>query len=164
MSAIDDLLKNSARYAAGFDKGGLPKPPATRVAVVTCMDARVLPSRILGLEEGDAHVIRNPGGVVEDDEIRALAISQRELGTAEIVVIQHTDCGMAGFDDDRFKRELQEETGVEPSWRRGSFRDPDEGVRRSLARIRESPFIPNTENVRGFVYDVETGTLREVAQ
>jgi carbonic anhydrase len=162
MSATDDLVKNSEEYAAAFDKAGLDRNPAKRVAVVACMDARLVPSKLLGLEEGDAHIIRNPGGTVEDDEIRALAISQRKLGTTEIVVIQHTDCGMAGFDDEEFRRQLRDETGERPAWEHGSFDDPDEGVRRSIARIEESPFIPHKDSVRGFVYEVETGKLREV--
>jgi carbonic anhydrase len=162
MSAIDDLLKNSERYAAGFDKAGLDKSPATGVAIVACMDARLLPTKILGLDEGDAHVIRNPGGTVGDEELRSLAISQRKLGTSEIVVIQHTDCGMAGFDDEEFRRELRDETGQEPHWEGERFDDPEEGVRRSIARIKASPFIPRKASVRGFVYEVETGRLREV--
>ena len=162
MSRIDELLLNSQAYVQGFDKGELPLPPATKTAVVTCMDARVNPYAMLGLTEGDAHVIRNAGGVVTDDEIRSLAISQRLLGTEEIMVIHHTDCGMLTFSDDEFRRQIQEETGIKPEWAAEAFPDLDEDVRQSMARIRWSPFIPRKESVRGFVYDVETGRLREV--
>ena len=162
MSAIDDLLKNNEDYAKDFDKGDLPLPPARKVAVVACMDARVNPYPILGLTEGDAHVIRNAGGVVTDDEIRSLAISQRLLGTEEIMLIHHTDCGMLTFSDDDFKASIQEDTGVKPQWAAESFEDLDDDVRQSIERIKTSPFIPNKDNVRGFVYDVETGKLREV--
>jgi carbonic anhydrase len=163
MSTTDELLQNAERYAAEFQKGDLPLPPARRVAVVACMDARLLPARILGLEEGDAHVIRNAGGVVTDDEIRSLAISQRLLGTEEIILIHHTDCGMLTFTDDDFKRSVQEETGIKPEWAAEAFSDLDEDVRQSIARIKASPFIPRKDHVRGFVYEVETGRLREVS-
>ncbi|MCU0309024.1 MAG: carbonic anhydrase [Thermoleophilia bacterium] len=163
MSVTDDLLKNAERYAEGFDKGALPLPPARRVAVVACMDARLNPQKVLGLEEGDGHVIRNAGGVVTDDEIRSLAISQRLLGTEEIILIHHTDCGMLTFTDDGFKRQVQDETGIKPEWAAEAFSDVDEDVRQSIARIKASPFIPRTDQVRGFVYEVETGRLREVA-
>ena len=162
MSTTDDLLRNAEEYAAGFDKGDLPLPPAKGVAVVACMDARLIPTRVLGLEEGDAHVIRNAGGVVTDDEIRSLAISQRLLGTTEIILIHHTDCGMLTFTDDEFKRSLQDDTGIKPQWAAEAFSDLDEDVRQSIARINASPFIPNKDSVRGFVYEVETGKLREV--
>ena len=162
MSTTDDLLRNAEEYAAGFDKGNLPLPPAKGVAVVACMDARLIPTRVLGLEEGDAHVIRNAGGVVTDDEIRSLAISQRLLGTTEIILIHHTDCGMLTFTDDEFKRSIQEDTGIKPEWAAEAFSDLDEDVRQSIARIQASPFIPNKDSVRGFVYEVETGKLREV--
>ena len=162
MSAIDDLLKNNEDYAKDFDKGNLPLPPARKVAVVACMDARVNPYPILGLTEGDAHVIRNAGGVVTEDEIRSLAISQRLLGTEEIMLIHHTDCGMLTFSDDDFKASIQEDTGVKPQWAAESFEDLDDDVRQSIERIKASPFVPNKDNVRGFVYDVETGKLREV--
>jgi len=162
MSTTDDLLRNAEEYAASFDKGELPLPPAKGVAVVACMDARLIPTRVLGLEEGDAHVIRNAGGVVTDDEIRSLAISQRLLGTTEIILIHHTDCGMLTFTDDEFKRSIQEDTGIKPEWAAESFPDLDEDVRQSIARIQASPFIPNKDSVRGFVYEVETGRLREV--
>jgi carbonic anhydrase len=162
MSATDDVLRNAERYAAGFDKAGLPMPPGKKLAVVACMDARLLPTRVLGLDEGDAHVIRNAGGVVTDDTIRSLAISQLKLGTEEIILIHHTDCGMLTFTDDGFRREIQDDVGVKPPWAVETFDDVDEGVRQSIARIEASPFVPH-KNVRGFVYEVETGTLREVA-
>ena len=162
MSVTDEFLRNNEAYAASFDKGELPIPPAKKVAVVACMDARIVVSRILGLEEGDAHVIRNAGGVITDDEIRSLAISQRLLGTEEIVLIHHTDCGMLTFTDDEFKRQIQQETGIKPEWAAEAFDDLDEDVRQSIARIKSSPFIPKKDGVRGFVYDVETGKLREV--
>jgi carbonic anhydrase len=162
MSTIDELLENNQRYSQAFDKADLPLPPAKKVAIVTCMDARLSPYVMLGLEEGDAHVIRNAGGVVTDDEIRSLAISQRLLGTEEIMLIHHTDCGMLTFSDDEFKRQIQEDAGVKPHWAVESFSDLDEDVRQSIARIRTSPFIPKTDLVRGFVYEVESGRLREV--
>jgi carbonic anhydrase len=163
MSLIDELLANNARYAASVHKRGLPSKPAKRLAVVACMDARLVPTDALGLEEGDAHVIRNAGGVITDDEIRSLAISQRLLGTEEIVLIQHTDCGMLSITDDDFKRSLEEDTGVRPTWPVEAFDDLDENVRLSIGRIQASPFIPHRDAVRGFVYDVETGKLREVS-
>ena len=163
MSVTDELLKNSERYAESFDKGDLPMPPARKVAVVACMDARLNPYGLLGLQEGDAHVIRNAGGVVTDDEIRSLAISQRLLGTEETVLIHHTDCGMLTFTDDEFKRQIQDDVGIKPEWAAESFDDLEGDVRQSIARIEASPFIPNKDSVRGFVYEVETGRLREVA-
>ncbi|GAC1316398.1 MAG: carbonic anhydrase [Thermoleophilaceae bacterium] len=162
MSATDDLLRNAESYAAGFDKADLPIPPASKVAVVACMDARINLYALLGLKEGDAHVIRNAGGVITDDEIRSLAISQRLLGTEEIMLIHHTDCGMLTFSDDEFRRSIQEETGIKPSWAAEFFTDLEEDVRQSVARIKASPFIPKKDGVRGFVYEVETGRLREV--
>jgi carbonic anhydrase len=162
VSATDELLANNESYAAAFDKGELPLPPATKVAVVACMDARLNVYGMLGLHEGDAHVIRNAGGVVTDDEIRSLAISQRLLGTEEIILIHHTDCGMLTFTDDAFKAQVQEETGIKPEWAAEAFPDLDEDVRQSIARIKASPFIPRKDAVRGFVYEVETGRLREV--
>jgi carbonic anhydrase len=163
MSATDELLRNAETYAAGFDKGDLPVPPARKIAVVACMDARLQPERVLGLGEGDAHVIRNAGGVITDHEIRSLAISQRLLGTEEIVLIHHTDCGMLTFTDEEFRRSLRDDVGVEPEWSAETFSDLDENVRESIARIRESPFIPRKDSVRGFVYDVHSGALREVS-
>src|SRR4051812_12081129 len=162
MSSTDDALGNAEQYASSFDKGDLPLPPARKLAVVACMDARLIPTKVLGLEEGDAHVIRNAGGVVTDDAIRSLSISQRLLGTEEILLIHHTDCGMLTFTDDAFRRSIQDDTGVKPSWASEAFPDLDEDVRQSIARIKASPFIPR-KNVRGFVYDVETGGLREVS-
>jgi carbonic anhydrase len=162
VSSTDDLLNNAEAYAASFDKGDLPLPPARKVAVLACMDARLNPYGLLGLQEGDAHVIRNAGGVVTDDEIRSLAISQRLLGTEEIILIHHTDCGMLTFTDDEFKRSVQDEVGIKPEWAAESFSDLDEDVRQSIARIQASPFIPRKDSVRGFVYDVESGRLREV--
>ncbi len=161
MSATDDLLANNERYAAEF-RGPLPLPPATQVAVVTCMDARLNVYGILGLAEGDAHVIRNAGGAVTADEIRSLTISQRLLGTREIILIHHTDCGMLTFTDDAFKASIQDETGIKPDWSAEAFGDLDTDVRQSIARIKASPFIPHTDAVRGFVFDVATGKLREV--
>jgi carbonic anhydrase len=162
MSVTDELLANNEKYAASFDKGDLPLPPGRKVAVVACMDARLNPYGALGLHEGDAHVIRNAGGVVTDDEIRSLAISQRLLGTEEIILIHHTDCGMLTFTDDDFKRQVQDDTGIKPEWAAEAFPDLDEDVRQSIARIKASPFLPKKDSVRGFVYEVETGRLREV--
>ena len=162
MSVTDQYLRNNEAYAASFS-GPLPLPPASHVAVVACMDARLNVYAILGLKEGEAHVIRNAGGVVTDDEIRSLAISQRLLGTTEIILIHHTDCGMLTFTDDGFKRSVQDETGIKPEWAAEAFTDLDEDVRQSAARIKASPFIPHTGAVRGFVFDVATGKLNEVA-
>jgi carbonic anhydrase len=162
LSAIDELLRNADAYHDSFDRGSLPLPPAKRVAIVACMDARLNPYGLLGLHEGDAHVIRNAGGVITDDEVRSLAISQRLLGTEEIMLIHHTDCGMLTFSDDEFRRQVEDDTGVKPEWAVESFNDLDADVRQSIARIKASPFIPNKDSIRGFVYDVETGTLREV--
>jgi carbonic anhydrase len=162
MTVTDELLANNESYAASFDKGDLPLPPAKKIAVVACMDARLNPYGILGLAEGDAHVIRNAGGVVTDDEIRSLAISQRLLGTEEIILIHHTDCGMLTFSDDDFKRSIQDDVGIKPEWAAEAFSDLDEDVRQSIARIKASPFVPNKGSIRGFVYEVETGKLREV--
>jgi carbonic anhydrase len=162
MSATDELLQNAKAYRESFTKGDLPLPPARKVAVLACMDARLNPYGLLGLQEGDAHVIRNAGGVVTDDEIRSLAISQRLLGTEEVILIHHTDCGMLTFTDDEFKRSVQEDVGIKPEWAVEAFPDLDEDVRQSIARIKASPFIPKKNAVRGFVYDVHTGDLREV--
>jgi carbonic anhydrase len=162
MSVTDELLANADRYAETFDRGGLPMPPAKQVAVLACMDARLNPYGLLGLSEGDAHVIRNAGGVVTDDEIRSLAISQRLLGTEEIILIHHTDCGMLTFKDDDFRRQIQVDTGIKPEWAAEAFDDLEEDVRQSIARIKASPFIPKKNHVRGFVYDVQTGRLTEV--
>ena len=161
MTVTDQYLKNNEEYAAGFT-GPLPLPPSKHVAVLACVDARLDVYRILGLQEGEAHVIRNAGGVVTDDEIRSLAISQRLLGTTEIILIHHTDCGMLTFTDDEFKRSVHEDTGIKPEWAAEAFTDLDEDVRQSIARIEASAFIPNKDSVRGFVYDVHTGRLSEV--
>ena len=162
MSITDELLKNNEAYVASFDKGELPLPPAKKVAVLACMDARLNPYGALGLQEGDAHIIRNAGGVVTDDEIRSLAISQRLLGTEEIVLIHHTDCGMLTFTDDEFRQSIEDDTGVRPEWDSEAFSDLEGDLRQSLARVKDSPFIPKKDSVRGFVYEVETGRLREV--
>ncbi|MEU8613183.1 carbonic anhydrase [Actinoplanes sp. NPDC048791] len=163
MSVTDELLANAERYAASFDKGELPLPPARHVAVVACMDARLNPYGLLGLAEGDAHVIRNAGGVITADQLRSLAISQRLLGTREIILIHHTDCGMLTFTDDGFKASIQDEIGIKPAWSAEAFSDLDADVRQSLRRIEADPFIPVKDSVRGFVYEVETGKLREVS-
>jgi len=163
MTVTDELLVNARRYAEGFGKGDLPLPPGSGVAVVACMDARLNPYGLLGLSEGDAHVIRNAGGVVTADVVRSLAISQRLLGTREVVLIHHTDCGMLTFTDDAFRAQVEADTGIRPEWAAEAFADPDSDVRQSIARIQASPFIPVKDSVRGFVYDVATGGLREVA-
>ena len=162
MAVIDQLLENAESYASRFDRGELPLPPARKVAVVACMDARLNPYGLLGLTEGDAHVIRNAGGVITDDEIRSLSISQRLLGTEEIMLIHHTDCGMLTFADDDFRRQVKEDTGIKPEWPAEAFDDLDDDVRQSIARIKASPFIPRKDQIRGFVYDVHDGSLREV--
>jgi carbonic anhydrase len=162
MTVTDELLSNAETYAATFDKGALPLPPAKGVAVVACMDARLNPYGLLGLNEGDAHVIRNAGGVITQDELRSLAISQRLLGTTEIILIHHTDCGMLTFTDDEFKAAIQADTGIKPSWSAEAFSDLDVDVQQSIARIHAEPSIPVKTSVRGFVYEVETGKLREV--
>ena len=162
MSATDDFVRNAERYAARFQQGSLAMPPARQVAVVACMDARLNPYGLLGLSEGDAHVIRNAGGVVTDDVIRSLTISQRLLGTREIVLIHHTDCGMLTFTDDDVKAQIEADTGIRPPFALEAFPDADKDVRQSMARIAASPFILHKDQVRGFVYDVATGTLNEV--
>jgi carbonic anhydrase len=161
VSVTDDLLTRNARYAQDFP-GSQSHLPALRLAVVACMDARINVEAVLGLRDGDAHIIRNAGGAVTDDEIRSLAISQRLLGTREIVLIHHTACGMMTFTDDEFRAGLQQETGIKPPWAAEAFTDLDADVRQSIARIKASPFIPHTDTVRGFVLDVATGLLREV--
>jgi len=162
MTATDEYLANNARYAETFS-GPLPMPPSAHLAVVACMDARLNVYGMLGLGDGEAHVIRNAGGVITDDEIRSLAISQRLLGTREIMPIHHTDCGMLTFTDDAFKRSIQDETGIKPSWGAEAFPDLDEDVRHSIARIKASPFVPHTDAIRGFIFDVATGKLNEVS-
>lgn len=162
MRQTDSLLANNETYAASFDKAGAPGAPARKVAVVTCMDARIDVYGILGLNTGEAHVIRNAGGVVTDDVIRSLAISQRLLGTEEIILIHHTECGMLTFTDDEFRTAIERETGIKPGWAAESFADLEADVRQSMARVSASPFIPRKDAVRGFVYEVATGRLREV--
>ena len=162
MSVTDELVRNNQSYAGSFKKGDLPLPPARHVAVLACMDARLDVHKILGLQEGDAHVIRNAGGAATDDAIRSLAISQRLLGTKEIVLIHHTDCGMLTFHDDDIKHKIETETGIRPAFAFEAFSDLDADVKQSLARIKASPFIPNKSSVRGFVYDVRSGKLDEV--
>ncbi|MGW4719822.1 beta-class carbonic anhydrase [Nocardia sp. NPDC004260] len=161
MTVTDEYLENNAAYASTF-QGPLPLPPAKGVAVVACMDARLNVYGALGLAEGEAHVIRNAGGVVTADEIRSLAISQRLLGTREIILIHHTDCGMLTFTDDDFKAGIQEETGIKPEWSPEAFSDLETDVRQSIARIVASPFVPHKDSIRGFVFDVATGKLNEV--
>jgi carbonic anhydrase len=163
MTAIAALLEHNAAYAAGFAGEALPAPPALKLAVVACMDARLDPARALGLAEGDAHVIRNAGGVVTDDVIRSLSISQHHLGTTEIMLLHHTRCGMQTFTDEAFSDALQESQGVRPQWAARTFTDLEEDLRDSVRRITESPFIPHTDSVRAFIYEVETGRVREVS-
>ena len=163
MSSTDAYVANSEQYAASFDKGHLPLPPAKGTAVVACMDARLNPYGVLGLSEGDSHVIRNAGGVVTDDVIRSLTISQRLLGTREIILIHHTGCGMLTFHDDDFKASIQQDTGIKPPWAAEAFSDLDADVRQSIARIKASPFVPHTDAIRGFVFDIATGKLSEVS-
>lgn len=161
MTVTDDYLANNANYASNF-QGPLPLPPSKHVAVLACMDARLDVYRALGINEGESHVIRNAGGVATDDAIRSLAISQRLLGTKEIILIHHTDCGMLTFNDDEFKRSIQEETGVKPPWAAEAFPDIADDVRQSLRRIENSPFVTKHESLRGFIFDVATGKLEEV--
>lgn len=163
MSVTETLLANARQYALAFHKGHLQLPPAKHVAIVACMDARLDPFALFGLKEGDAHVIRNAGGAVTDDVIRSLAISQRLLGTREIVLVHHSDCGMVTFTDQDFKAQIAAETGIRPPWAAETFTDAEEDVGQSIARIKASPFIPHTDSVRGFVYSVEKGTLAEVS-
>ena len=162
MTVIDDLLANNARYAEKFDKGDLPLPPRLGLVVVACMDARLDTHSLLGISEGDAHVIRNAGGVVTDDAVRSLMISQRLLGTTSIVLIHHTDCGMLTFRDDAVKDAITADTGLRPAFALEAFPDLEDDVRQSMARIQASPFIPNKDDMRGFVYDCATGKLNEV--
>lgn len=159
----DELLARNAEHAEGFQDAGLAGPPARKLAIVACMDARLDVTAALGLRNGDAHVIRNAGGVVTDDVIRSLALSQRALGTREIILVHHTRCGLQGVDEAGFRRQVQAETGVTPPWSLDGFDDVEEDVRQSIRRLRNSPFVPHTDHVRGFVYDVDTGRLAEVA-
>ena len=163
MTATDDVLKNNAQYAESFDKADLPLPPALNMAVVACMDARLDTHKLLGIQEGDAHVIRNAGGVVTDDVIRSLVISQRLLGTREVVLIHHTDCGMLTFRDDDVKDAIQTDTGLRPSFAMEAFGSLEGDVRQSIARIQASPFVPAKDEIRGFVYDCASGRLNEVS-
>ena len=162
MSVIDELLRRNADYAAGFAKGELASPPARGLAVVICMDARLDAHRILGLEEGEAHVIRNAGGVVTDDVIRSLTLSQRKLGTTEVMVVMHTKCGLHGLSDTEFRDEVQAEAGLRPPWETGGFPDLEPAIREGVATLRSNPFLAHKASIRGFVYDVETGLLQEV--
>ena len=161
MTVTDQYLENNKKYAANF-QGPLPLPPKNQIAVLACMDARINVYGALGIQEGESHVIRNAGGVVTDDEIRSLSISQRLLGTKEIILIHHTDCGMLTFSDDEFKKSIQDETGIKPEWAAEAFSDLEVDVKQSIARIKQSPFIPHTDSVRGFIFDVATGLLNEV--
>lgn len=161
MSAVDDYVKNNEKYALTH-AGGLSAPPSRNVAVVACMDARLETSSLLGMRNGEAHVIRNAGGVVTDDVVRSLAISQRLLGTREVMLIHHTDCGMQKIAEDEFKSAVEADTGIRPPWSVESFSDAEQDVRQSIARLKSSPFIPHKDAIRGFVFDVDTGKLNEV--
>ena len=162
MTVTDELLRNNAEFASSFSNGDLPMPPSRNLAVVACMDARLNVYALLGLREGEAHVIRNAGGVVSDDVLRSLVISQRLLGTREVILIHHTDCGMLTFTDDQLKADIEAETGVRPHFALEAFSDLERDIRQSIARIKASPFVPHRDAVRGFVYDVRTGALQEV--
>jgi carbonic anhydrase len=162
VSVTDDLLSNNAQFASSFTKGDLPMPPGKGLAVVACMDARLNVYALLGLDEGQAHVIRNAGGVVTEDVIRSLAISQWLLGTGEIILIHHTDCGMLTFTDDEVKADIESKTGLRPHFALEAFSDLENDIRQSIARIKASPFVPHKDSIRGFVYDVRTGALQEV--
>ena len=162
MSETDRLLENARAYGERFDKSDLPMLPSKRVAVLACMDARLIPTRVLGLNEGEAHILRNAGGVVTDDAIRSLSLSQYLLGTEEIILLHHTECGMLTFTDEEFAAKLEEETGERPGWSANAFSDLEQNVRDSVALLKASPFIPRKDSIRGFVYDVKTGELREV--
>lgn len=162
MPVTDELLANNGAYAARFDGGALDKAPRRKVAILACMDARLDPYGLLGLGAGDAHMVRNAGGAVTDDAIRSLAISQHLLGTEEVIVIRHTDCGMQSFTDDEFAERLERSAGRRPDWSPGAFTDLEGDLRESLERLRQSPFLPHA-NVRGFVFDVQTGRLSEVS-
>jgi carbonic anhydrase len=162
MTVTDELLRNNAEFASSFAKGDLPMPPGKGLAVVACMDARLNVYALLGLEEGQAHVIRNAGGVVTEDVIRSLAISQRLLGTGEIILVHHTDCGMLTFTDDQVKADIEADTGLRPHFALEAFSDLERDIRQSISRIRHSPFVPNRDSVRGFIFDVHTGKLQEV--
>lgn len=162
MSTTEELLRNNARYVASFDEGGKPMPPSKKVAVVACMDARIDVYRALGFELGEAHVIRNAGGVITDDALRSLVISQELLGTEEIVLIHHTDCGMLTFKDDDLKARVLERTGIRPAFALEAFPEPEADVKQSIARLQASPLLVHKNAIRGFVYDVDSGELNEV--
>ena len=162
MTVTDDLLHNNAEFAKSFSRGDLPMPPGKALAVVACMDARLNVYALLGLEPGEAHVIRNAGGVVTEDVIRSLAISQHLLGTKEIVLVHHTDCGMLTFTDDQVKADIEAATGLRPHFALEAFSDLERDIRQSIARIKTSPFVPNKDSIRGFIYDVRSGALQEV--
>ena len=163
MSESDRFIDNAGNYAERFDKADLSPLPSKRVAVLACMDTRLIPSRILGLNEGEAHILRNAGGVVTDDAIRSLSLSQNLLGTEEIILLHHTECGMLTFTDEEYADRMEAETGERPTWSAQAFSDLDQEVCASIARLRESPFIPEKDSIRGFVFDVKTGELREVS-
>ena len=162
MTVTDELLENNAEFARNFSKGDLPMPPAKGLAVVACMDARLNVYALLGLAEGQAHVIRNAGGVVSDDVLRSLVISQRLLGTREVVLVHHTDCGMLTFTDDQVKADIEADIGLRPHFALEAFSDLERDIRQSIARIKASPFVPNKDSIRGFIYDVRSGALQEV--
>ena len=162
MTTTDEFVEANKAYQESFE-GPLPLPPARQVAVVACMDARLDPAKVLGINEGDSHVIRNAGGAVTEDTLRSLAISQRLLGTKEIVLLHHTDCGMLTFNDDDFRKGIEDETGIRPTWAAEAFTDLDADVRQSIKRIESSPFVPHTDQIRGFVFDVATGAVNEVS-
>ena len=163
MGNTEDFLRNNAAFAEHFDKGDLPLPPILPIAIVACMDARMNIGQLLGLSLGDAHIIRNAGGIVSDDVIRSLMISQRILGTREIMLIHHTNCGMMSFRDEELSDAVFEDTGVRPPFGAGTFADLEESVRNSIKKIKDSPFIPHTDAIRGFGYDIETGRLSEIS-
>ena len=162
MSVTERLLANADSYACAFIEGDLPEPPSTHVAIVSCMDARLDLYRIFGLREGEAHMIRNAGGIITDDTIRSLSISQRNLGTREVILVHHTECRMLTFTDEAFADQMEQDTGVRPPWDAGAFTDLDDDVRKSIVKVRDSPFVPATDAVRGFVYDVHSRKLTEV--
>lgn len=164
MSATDELVRNNETYTSSFDQGDLPMPPGRHLAVVACMDARLDVYAILGLDLGEAHVIRNAGGIISEDAIRSLVISQRLLGTEEIILIHHTDCGMLTFRDDDVKDAIADELGIRPSFALEAFPDPQRDVRQSIARLQTNPFITHKDQIRGFVFEVETGRLNEVTE
>ncbi|GAA1199969.1 beta-class carbonic anhydrase [Prauserella alba] len=162
MTAIDLLLKRNAELGDAVTGDRSSPRPSQHVAILTCMDARIRVFQLLGLVEGESHILRNAGGVVTDDTIRSLSLSQRKLGTREVMVIQHTDCGLSSVTDDGYKDELEADTGLRPTWAVEAFRDVESSVRTSVERVKQSTFLPHRDMVRGFVYDVHTGRLSEV--